>query len=213
MENPLFNIYRQFTRELPDVVHYFRSIDIVPRVLFPEDREPEVVEQLITTKPTHVSRCPKKEKSTNKSTKKSTKKSKEIEKCVMCLEEMEKPCECTKLPCGHTFHTNCISQLRESSIDNKCPLCRENLPPGTLEEEIYEEERKHYKHKKKVYTGSHCVVLHSQIIYKATEEESNIWCTFPWEYNEKVNVKNKYKKFNQQSRKSKKKYKNFKNRV
>lgn len=213
MENPLFNIYREFSGEVAHVVHYFRSIDIVPRVLFPDDSVPEVVEQLITTKPTHTSRCPTKEKSAKKSTKKSTKKSKEIEKCAMCLEEMEKPRECTKLPCGHTFHTNCISQLRESSIDNKCPLCRTNLPPGTLEEEVYEEERKHYKHKKKLYTGSHCVVLHSQIIYKVTEEESNIWCTFPWEYNGNAKVKNKYKKCNQQSRKSKKKYKNFKNRV
>ena len=205
--------YEEMVRNMYEYIANIRAIDIVPRVLFPDNNEQQVSQQLPQAKPTHVSRCPKKEKSTNKSTKKSTKKSKEIEKCAMCFEEMGKLCECTKLPCGHTFHTNCISKLRDSTLDNKCPLCRENLPPGTLEEEIYEEERKHYKHKKKVYTGSHCVVLHSQIIYKATEEESNIWCTFPWEYNEKVNVKNKYKKINQQSRKSKKKYKNFKNRV
>lgn len=144
---------------------------------------------------------------------KSTKKSKEIEKCAVCFEEMGKPCECTKLPCGHTFHTNCISQLRDSSIDNKCPLCRANLPPGTLEEEVYEEKRKHYKHNKKVYTGSHCVVLHSQIIYKQSGNESNIWCTYQWEYCGAVKVKTKHKNPIPKSRKSNKKYKNFKNRV
>lgn len=211
-----------------------RGFDIVPRTLFPDDTEADgaadagsnvifasigrsvgirAVEQLPPAKPTHVSRCTTKEKSTKKPTKKSTKKPKEIENCAMCFEKMEKPSECTKLPCGHTFHTNCISQLRESSIDNKCPLCRIQLPPGTLEEEVYEHQRKCYKHNEKVYTGSHCVVLHSRIIYKKSEKESNIWCTFPWEYNGNVKVKTKHKNPIQKSRKSNKKYKNFKNRV
>lgn len=205
--------YGEMVRNIWDHIASIRAFDIVPRTLFPDDIEPRVVEQLPSTKPEHVSRCPTKEKSTKKFTKKSTKKPKEIEKCAMCFEEMGKPCECTKLPCGHTFHTNCISQLRESSIDNKCPLCRANLPPGTLEEEVYEEERKHFKHNQKVYTGSHCVVLHSQIIYKQSGNESNVWCTYPWEYNENVKVKTKHKNPIQKRRKSNKKYKNFKNRV
>lgn len=205
--------YSDVIRDMWGHIASIRAFDIVPRTLFPAESEPRAVEQLPPAKPEHVSRCPTKEKSTKKSTKKSKKKPKEIEKCAMCFEEMGKPCECTKLPCGHTFHTNCISQLRESSIDNKCPLCRENLPPGTLEEEVYEEERKNYKHNKKVYTGSHCVVLHSQIIYKQSGNESNVWCTYPWEYNGDVKLKNKCKKFITQKRKTNKKYKNFKNRV
>ena len=205
--------YGEMVRNMWDHIASIRAFDIVPRTLFPDDIEPRAVEQLPPTKPEHVSRCPTKEKSTKKSTKKSKKKPKEIEKCAMCFEEMGKPGECTKLPCGHTFHTNCISQLRESSIDNKCPLCRANLPPGTLEEEVYEEERKHFKHNQKVYTGSHCVVLHSQIIYKQSGNESNVWCTYPWEYNENVKVKTKHKNPIQKRRKSNKNYKNFKSRV
>lgn len=205
--------YSDIVRDMWYHITSLRVIDIIPRVLFPDESESRAFEQLQPAKPTHVLKCPTKEKLIKKSTEKSTKKSKEIEKCAMCFEEMGKLCECTKLPCGHTFHKNCISQLRDSSIDNKCPLCRTNLPPGTLEEEVYEEERKRYKHNQKVYTGSHCVVLHSQIIYKVTDAESNVWCTFPWEYNGNAKVKTKHKNLIQKSRKSNKKYKNFKNRV
>ena len=213
--------YSDVVRNMWGNIDSIRIFDIVPRTLFPDDIEPRAVEQLPPAKPTHVSRCTTKEKSTKKptkkttkkTTKKSTKKPKEIENCAMCFEKMEKPSECTKLPCGHTFHTNCISQLRESSIDNKCPLCRIQLPPGTLEEEVYEHQRKCYKHNEKVYTGSHCVVLHSRIIYKKSEKESNIWCTYPWEYCGAVKVKTKHNNPIPKSRKSNKKYKNFKNRV
>jgi hypothetical protein len=159
------------------------------------------------TEPTHIKRCPKKEKSPNK---KSKAKPKEIECCAMCIEDMNKQCECTKLPCGHIFHTNCISNLRDSSISNKCPLCRADLPPGTLEEEVYEEQRKHYKHTQKIYSGRHCSVLHSQIIYKSTGAESSIWCTFPWEYNGPVKVKTRYNGPTQKSKKNKRKFKNYK---
>ena len=163
--------------------------------------------------PKHTTRCPKKEKSPNKPRKKSKAKSKEIECCVMCLEDMNKPCECTKLPCGHSFHANCISNLRDSNTNNKCPLCRADLPPGTLEEEIYEEERKHYKHTKKVYSRSHCSVLHSHIIFKQTGDESNIWCTLPWEYNGPVKVKTRYNRQIPNSKKTNKKNKTFKRRI
>ena len=201
--------YEEMVREMYDYIAYNRTADIVPMTLFPDDSEPRAVEQLSPTKPTHASMCP----TTKKSTKKSTKKPKEIENCAMCFEKMEKPDECTKLPCGHTFHTICISQLRDSSIDNKCPLCRTQLPPGTLEEEVYEHQLKCYKHKEKVYSSRHCSVLHSQIIYKKNGHESNIWCTFPWEYNGAVKVKIKHNNPIPKSRKSNKKYKNFKNRV
>jgi hypothetical protein len=190
-----------------------RTIGIVPRVLFPDESELPIVEPEPPSQPIHVSRCPTKEKSKKKSNIKPQDKQNEIECCSMCLEEMEKPCECTKLPCGHTFHTNCISQLRDSSINNKCPLCRADLPPGTLEEEVHEEERKHYKHNQKVYSSRHCSVLHSQIIYKESGNESNIWCTFPWEYNGKLKIKTKYNKPIPKSRKSNKKNKTFRRRV
>lgn len=212
--------YEEMVIDMYNYIAYNRTADIVPRTLFPADSESRAVEQLPPAKPTHASMCPTKKstkkptkKSTKKSTKKPTKKPKEIENCAMCFEKMEKPDECTKLPCGHTFHTSCISQLRDSSIDNKCPLCRTQLPPGTLEEEVYEHQRKCYKHNEKVYSSRHCSVLHSQIIYKKNGHESNIWCTFPWEYNGAVKVKIKHNNPIPKSRKSNKKYKNFKNRV
>lgn len=47
-------------------------------------------------------------------------------KCVICLDILRASKTCT-VPCGHTFHAICVSNLR-SSGSLVCPLCRSDLP-------------------------------------------------------------------------------------
>ena len=57
----------------------------------------------------------------------------ETDRCLVCL---EKPRDPTTLPCGHTFCTGCVSDLREKGVSETCPLCRAPLPPGS--EKLFE---------------------------------------------------------------------------
>ena len=40
------------------------------------------------------------------------------------------PAETASLPCGHRYHCECIKQLREYGVNELCPQCRMQLPPG-----------------------------------------------------------------------------------
>ena len=51
----------------------------------------------------------------------------ETDRCLVCLEPPHEP---TRLPCGHTFCTGCVSELRKKGVSQACPLCRAPLPPG-----------------------------------------------------------------------------------
>ena len=51
----------------------------------------------------------------------------ETDRCLVCLGP---PRERTRLPCGHSFCTGCVSELREKGVTEACPLCRAPLPPG-----------------------------------------------------------------------------------
>ena len=50
-----------------------------------------------------------------------------MERCLICLEPPHEP---TVLPCGHSFCTGCVSELRAKGVSQACPLCRSPLPPG-----------------------------------------------------------------------------------
>ena len=52
----------------------------------------------------------------------------ETDRCLVCLEPPREP---TRLPCGHSFCTGCVVELREKGLSQACPLCRAPLPPGS----------------------------------------------------------------------------------
>ena len=49
-------------------------------------------------------------------------------RCLICSDAPREP---VRLPCGHTFCTPCIVELRAKGVSHTCPLCRSQLPPGS----------------------------------------------------------------------------------
>ena len=71
--------------------------------------------------------------------------------CHICKEKHDK--NSCKLPCGHSYHYNCIRESQKNCFDksnkNTCPLC--NTPFGTLtsikSNKLYPETKKQRKKK------------------------------------------------------------------
>ena len=50
------------------------------------------------------------------------------ETCVICVGPVVAPVE---LPCGHAYCGGCLNEQRRKGVTQRCPLCREDLPPTT----------------------------------------------------------------------------------
>ena len=49
--------------------------------------------------------------------------------CPVCLNSLSGYPVCM-LPCKHTFHQECVEQLRKHGVQQVCPLCHAALPAG-----------------------------------------------------------------------------------
>ena len=63
------------------------------------------------------------------------------EKCAICQDLLRNESSFT-LSCTHTFHGNCVAQLRKFGVKQVCPLCRTPLPPGP--ERVFEDATRRY---------------------------------------------------------------------
>ena len=63
------------------------------------------------------------------------------EMCAICQDTLASGPACT-LPCTHVFHSTCVAELRKLGVQQACPLCRTNLPPGP--EKVFEEATRRY---------------------------------------------------------------------
>ena len=53
---------------------------------------------------------------------------KNTQKCAICSDGLISASSIT-LPCGHSFHKQCLTSLRDFGVSQACPLCRAPLPP------------------------------------------------------------------------------------
>ncbi|XP_023179865.1 E3 ubiquitin-protein ligase TRIM21 [Drosophila hydei] len=50
--------------------------------------------------------------------------------CIFCLDEQQRPC---RLPCSHSFCTDCLVRYLQVRGDFRCPLCRRVFQVSTRE--------------------------------------------------------------------------------
>ena len=53
-----------------------------------------------------------------------------VRECAICLEKLTKGGSVVKLPCEHSYHAQCVENLRAFGVKQVCPLCRADLPPS-----------------------------------------------------------------------------------
>lgn len=51
--------------------------------------------------------------------------------CAICSEDLIASASFA-LPCGHSFHAQCLTSLRKFGVSQTCPLCRAPLPSGDI---------------------------------------------------------------------------------
>ena len=49
--------------------------------------------------------------------------------CPICFDPLSTGALST-LPCSHTFHASCVEDMRKFGVNQVCPMCRVELPPG-----------------------------------------------------------------------------------
>lgn len=63
--------------------------------------------------------------------------------CSICREDFVALAIASELPCGHTYHLDCIdgwvTHCRESGIEVSCPMCRDTWSPPSDAETIYDD--------------------------------------------------------------------------
>lgn len=94
--------------------------------------------------------------------------------CSICLEELTNIRIPVKLPCNHRSCYNCICGVKE----NKCPLCRANIPPNFL---------KDYKTSENVFDGK------SQPLWMYESRDSVTFWYFQMDQSEEI--EEAYQKF------------------
>lgn len=58
------------------------------------------------------------------------------DECAICLDPLSLA-TAANLPCGHVFHPACVERLRSFGVNQFCPMCRTELPPGP--EKLFDE--------------------------------------------------------------------------
>nr|XP_012221571.1 PREDICTED: E3 ubiquitin-protein ligase RNF181 [Linepithema humile] len=79
--------------------------------------------------------------------------SNETKQCPVCLKEFQTGDKAKSMPCGHTFHQECILPWLEKT--NSCPLCRYELPTDDEDYEMYRKEKKRAVEREKDLASLH----------------------------------------------------------
>ena len=62
--------------------------------------------------------------------------------CALCLDPFASGVALCTLLCAHTFHASCVERLRSCGIQQICPMCRVELPPGP--QKLFEDAARRY---------------------------------------------------------------------
>mmetsp|Transcript_28444 Transcript_28444/g.66053 ORF Transcript_28444/g.66053 Transcript_28444/m.66053 type:complete len:443 (-) Transcript_28444:1970-3298(-) len=97
-----------------------------------------------------------------------------LSSCSICLDDYESDEHIRCLPCGHTFHSNCIAKwLTERSCT--CPLCKLDLLPPEDESESSEEEEEELQDGYVASDGEEAVTTQEQ---QQSSSRESIWDLF-----------------------------------
>lgn len=58
------------------------------------------------------------------------------ESCTICLESLSQSKSDAVIPCGHTYHSKCLTGWFETQKTRTCPLCRKDVPTDAEKAEL-----------------------------------------------------------------------------